>query len=51
MPALFETHREFTGFTIVTILFLAAGGVLVASNRTVGRSARNVFLFSTVALS
>lgn len=51
MPALFETHREFTGFTIVTILFLAAGGVLVASNRTVDRSARNVFLFSTVALS
>ena len=51
MSALIESHQEFTGFTIVTVLFLAAGGVLVASNRTVGQSARNVFLFSTVALS
>ena len=51
MLALIESHREFTGFMVVTMLFLAAGGVLVASNRTVGRNARNVFLFSMVALS
>lgn len=51
MPVLDSAHFEFTGFMIVTILFLAAGGVLVASNRTVSRSARNVFLGSTIALS
>ena len=50
MPALIGSHLEFTGFTVVTVLFLAAGSVLVASNRTVGRRARNVFLFSAVAL-
>ena len=51
MPVLDSAHFEFTGFMIVTILFLAAGGVLVASNRTVSQNARNVFLGSTIALS
>ncbi len=42
--------HEFTGLTIITILFLLASSILVASNRTVDRSARTVFLVSDLAL-
>lgn len=51
MPDLIGQHSQFTGYTVVTVLFLVAGGVLVASNRTVGGQARRVFLFSIVSLA
>ena len=36
----------YSALTIVTLLFLVAGGVLIATNRTVDESARKVFLAS-----
>lgn len=50
MPEPTETIRMFTGFTVLTLVFLAACIILVVSNRTVDRRARNVFLVSFVAL-
>lgn len=51
MLVLPDSMRGFTGLMAVTLSFLAAGGILVASNRTVGRDARRVFLSAIVALA
>ena len=44
------TLTNFAGFTLITLLFLVAGAILVAQNRTIGRQARIVFLASCAAL-
>lgn len=46
-----EALRVFTGFTVVTVLYLLASAILVASNRTVDRNARRAFLFLLVSLA
>ena len=50
MFELIESMREFTGLTAITVVFLVAGGLLVAYNRTVSRKARNAFLGIIIAL-
>ena len=50
MPELTAAMKEITGFTAITVVFLIAGAVLIESNRTVDRSARNVFLVSIIML-
>lgn len=51
MPELNDLLREFTGQTAINVLFLIAGAILVAINRTVNRTARRVFFTSLLVLA
>ena len=42
--------RSFTGLTVITVVFLIAGALLIACNRTVDRKARRIFIICLAAL-
>ncbi len=50
MFELIQAMREFTGMTVITVVFLATAAILVGSNRTVSRLARNAFLAVIIEL-
>ena len=45
-----DIQQGYTGVMILTVLFLAAGAVAIATNRTIGRKERRLFLETTLAL-
>lgn len=50
MLELIAANQEFTGLTLITVLFLIASTVVAATNKTVAPRIRQVFIFSFVAL-
>lgn len=50
MLELFDSAREFTGLTVITVLFLIAASLLILRNRTVSRQARKAFFWVTIIL-
>lgn len=50
MFALSDALKGFTGFSVLTVVFLFSGAMLIATNRTVAREERGVFLRAVSAL-